>query len=213
MTWPLESRVSPGTLGANNRDTMSSLSPRFDLSVVLLFGDDEEIIGSALRQLVSVLRATGLLFEIIAVDEDSGDNSHAVLAMLRPEIPELRVTHAPVRPRGLETGVARAQGRVVAVIAPGAVTRLDTDLVTFVDAIDRTGEGTADIELVLGSWLVAHRVRALDAFTAAKLGTLALQRRFAKRQAVRGLRVVVDGAPLERPAAKPLFAFSARRAS
>jgi hypothetical protein len=213
VTWPLESRVSPGTLGAITRGTMSSLSPRFDLSVVLLFGDDEEIIGSALRQLVTAVRATGLLFEIIAVDEDSGDNSHAVLAMLRPEIPELRVTHAPIRTRGLETGVARAQGRVIAVIAPGAVTRLDTDLAVFVDAIDRTGEGTADIELVLGSWLVAHRVRTLDAFVRARLGTLALQRRFAKRQAMRGLRVVVDGAPLERPVARPLFAFSARRAS
>lgn len=190
-----------------------SPSPRFDLSVVLLFGDDEEIIGAAVRQLGSALRTTGLSFEIIAVDEDSGDNSHAVLAMLRPEIPELRVTHAPIRTRGLETGVARAQGRVIAVIAPGSVARLDTDLVMFVDAIDRSGEGSADIELVLGSWLVAHRVRTLDAFVRARLGTLALQRRFAKRQAMRGLRVFVDGAPLERPAARPLFAFAPRRAS
>ena len=190
-----------------------SPSPRFDLSVVLLFGDDEEIIGAAVRQLGSALRTTGLSFEIIAVDEDSGDNSHAVLAMLRAEIPELRVTHAPIRTRGLETGVARAQGRVIAVIAPGSVARLDTDLAIFVDAIDRSGEGTADIELVLGSWLVAHRVRTLDAFVRARLGTLALQRRFAKRQAIRGLRVIVDGAPLERPAARPLFAFAPRRAS
>ena len=190
-----------------------SPSPRFDLSVVLLFGDDEEIIGAAVRQLGAALRTTGLSFEIIAVDEDSGDNSHAVLAMLRPEIPELRVTHAPIRTRGLETGVARAQGRVIAVIAAGGVARLDSDLAMFVDAIDRSGEGAVDIELVLGSWLVAHRVRTLDAFVRAKLGTLALQRRFAKRQAMRGLRVVVDGAPFERPAARPLFAFSARRAS
>lgn len=190
-----------------------SPSPRFDLSVVLLFGDDEEIIGAAVRQLGGALRTTGLSFEIIAVDEDSGDNSHAVLAMLRPELPELRVTHAPIRTRGLETGVARAQGRVIAVIAAGGVARLDSDLPMFVDAIDRSGEGAVDIELVLGSWLVAHRVRTLDAFARARLGTLALQRRFAKRQAMRGLRIVVDGAPLERPVAKPLFAFSARRAS
>jgi hypothetical protein len=102
---------------------------------------------------------------------------------------------------------------VIAVIAPGSVARLDTDLAIFVDAIDRSGEGAADIELVLGSWLVAHRVRTLDAFARARLGTLALQRRFAKRQAIRGLRVIVDGAPLERPAARPLFAFAPRRAS
>jgi len=188
-------------------------SPRFDLSVVLLFGDDEEIIGAALRQLVSTLRVSGLLFEIIAVDEDSADNSHAVLAMLRPEIPELRVTHAPIRTRGLETGVARAQGRVVAVIAPGAVARLEHDPAAFVDAIDRTGDGSADIEIVLGAWLVAHRVRTLDAFTRTRLGTLALQRRFARKHAARGLRIVVDGIPQARPTPRPLFAFAARPAS
>jgi hypothetical protein len=193
--------------------TAMAQSPRFDLSVVLLFGDDEEIIGSALRQLVSALRVTGLLFEIIAVDEDSADNSHAVLAMLRGELPELRVIHAPIRTRGLETGVARAQGRVVAVIAPGAVTRLDTGLATFVDAIDRTGEGAVDIEIELGSWLVAHRVRTLDAFARTRLGSLALQRRFAKKHASRGLRVIVDGAVMDRPVPRPLFAFAARRAS
>jgi hypothetical protein len=190
-----------------------SESPRFDLSVVLLFGDDEEIIGSALRQLVTTLRATELLFEILAVDEDSADNSHAVLAMLRPEIPELRVTHAPIRTRGLETGVARAQGRVVAVIAPSAVASLSTDPQTFVDAIDRSGEGAVDIELVLGSWLVAHRVRTLDSFTRTRLGSIALQRRFARKQVSRGMRVVVDGAPFDRPAPRPLFAFAARRAA
>jgi len=27
-------------------------------------------------------------FEILAVDEDSGDNSHAVLALLRAEVPD-----------------------------------------------------------------------------------------------------------------------------
>lgn len=190
-----------------------SESPRFDLSVVLLFGDDEEIIGSALRQLASTLRTTGLSFEILAVDEDSVDNSHAVLAMMRPEIPELRVTHAPIRTRGLETGIARAQGRVVAVIAPSAVVRISGASADFLGAIVRTGDGTADIELVVSSWLVAHRVRTLDAFTRARLGTPALQRRFAKKQAARGLRVTVDGALVERPASRPLFAFAPRRAS
>lgn len=188
-------------------------SPRFDLSVVLLFGDDEEIIGAALRQLVATLRATELTFEIIAVDEDSADNSHAVLAMLRPEIPELRVTHAPIRTRGLETGVARAQGRVVAVIAPTGVASLALEPEAFTAAIESSSTGTVDIELELGAWLVAHRVRTLDAFTRARLGTLALQRRFVKKQAARGLRVVVDGAPVALPPARPLFAFSARRAS
>ena len=192
-----------------------SFAPRFDLSVILQFGDDEEVIGSAVRDLARALRATGLLFELLAVDEDSVDNSHAVLAMLRPEIPELRVTHAPVRTRGVETGVARAQGRVIAVMTPAAVTQLGADVAAFVDAIDRTGEGASDVELDLGRWLVAHRVRTLECFVGARLGSLALQRRFARRLTARGLRVVVDGVALQRPAPRPrLFdAFVTRRAS
>ena len=68
-----------------------SQAPRLDLSVIVPFGDDEEVIGAAMRQLAAALRASGLTFEIIAVDEDSADNSHAVLALVRPEISELRV--------------------------------------------------------------------------------------------------------------------------
>jgi hypothetical protein len=187
------------------------LPPRFDLSVILPFGDDEEVIGTALRTLVTALRAGSFSFEVIAVDEDSVDNSHAVLAMLRPEMPELRVTHAPTRARGVETGAARAQGRVIAVIPPAAVGHLDG----MIDAIDRAGEGAIDIEIALGRYLVAHRVRTLDAFVGARLGGLPLQRRFARRSAARGLRVVLDGAAVERPARPPSWrdAFATRRAS
>ena len=84
-------------------------SPRFDVSVILPFGDDEEFVGIAVRRTAEHLRGLGLSFEILAIDEDSGDNSHAVLALLRAEVPELRVTHAPGRGRGVDVGaVARA---------------------------------------------------------------------------------------------------------
>src|SRR5678810_56231 len=75
-------------------------SPRFDVSVILPFGDDEEFVGIAVRRTAEHLRGLGLAFELLAIDEDSGDNSHAVLALLRAEVPELRVTHAPGRGRG-----------------------------------------------------------------------------------------------------------------
>ncbi len=70
------------------------VSPRYDVSVILPFGDDEEAVGIAVRGTGEHLRGLGLGFEILAIDEDSGDNSHAVLALLRAEVPELRVTHA-----------------------------------------------------------------------------------------------------------------------
>ena len=92
--------------------------PRFDVSVILPFGDDEEFVGIAVRRTAEHLRALGLSFEILAIDEDSGDNSHAVLALLRAEVPELRVTHAPGRGRGVDAGAARAQGTLIVVSAP-----------------------------------------------------------------------------------------------
>src|SRR5436305_11463361 len=85
-------------------------SPRFDVSVIMPFGDDEEAVGIAVRRTAEYLRGLNVAFEILAIDEDSGDNSHAVLALLRGEIPELRVTHAPARGKGVDAGAARAQG-------------------------------------------------------------------------------------------------------
>src|SRR3954466_10840659 len=92
--------------------------PRFDISVILPFGDDEEAVGVAVRRTAEHLRGLGMSFEILAIDEDSGDNSHAVLALLRAEVPELRVTHAPGRGRGVDVGAARAQGTLLLVTTP-----------------------------------------------------------------------------------------------
>src|SRR5574337_475403 len=93
-------------------------APRFDVSVILPFGDDEEAVGIAVRRTAEHLRGLGVAFEILAIDEDSGDNSHAVLALLRAEVPELRVTHAPGRGRGIDVGAARAQGTLLLVASP-----------------------------------------------------------------------------------------------
>src|SRR5690349_8791121 len=93
-------------------------SPRLHVSVILPFGDDEEAVGIAVRRTAEHLRGLGLSFEIIAIDEDSGDNSHAVLALLRAEVPELRVTHAPGRGKGIDVGASRAQGTLLIVSTP-----------------------------------------------------------------------------------------------
>src|SRR6476469_3326907 len=95
-----------------------SEGPRCDVSVILPFGDDEEAVGIAVRRTAEHLRSLNLAFEILAIDEDSGDNSHAVLALLRAEVPELRVTHASGRGRGVEVGASRAQGTLLLVTTP-----------------------------------------------------------------------------------------------
>ena len=187
-------------------------SLRFDLSVILPFADDEETIGAVIHETASFLRERGVAFELIAVDEDSGDNSHAVLAMLRPEFAELRVITAPTRGRGVETGVSRALGQTIAVIGTN-VTRVQLDAMLRAHA--QIGDGTTDLEFVIGQFIVAHRVRSLDAFHGVRIAGDATQRRLAKRLAERGLRVHVNGTLLSRTPARASWrdAFAARRAS
>ena len=184
-------------------------SPRLHVSVILPFGDDEEYVGIAVRRTAEHLRGLGLSFEILAIDEDSGDNSHAVLALLRAEVPELRVTHAPGRGRGVDVGASRAQGTLIAVSTPDmAAGSLDG----IGDACRRLLDGDGDAEVALTRYTVAHRVRALVAFRGARLLGAAMHRRLAKRLQVRRLAVRVAGATgITAKSAGSLFrAFAAR---
>lgn len=165
-------------------------SPRFDVSVILPFGDDEDFVGIAVRRTAEHLRVLGLAFEIIAIDEDSGDNSHAVLALLRAEVPELRVTHASGRGRGVDVGAARAQGTLLAVATPDVASAMLDGLG---DTCRRLLQGEGDAEVALGRFTVAHRIRSLIAFRGARLVGAAMHRRLAKRLQVRHLAVRVTG--------------------
>lgn len=165
-------------------------SPRLHVSVILPFGDDEELVGIAVKRTAEHLRGLGLAFEIIAIDEDSGDNSHAVLALMRAEVPELRVTHAPGRGRGVDVGVSRAQGTLLAVTTPDiAAASLDG----IGEGCRRLLDGEGDAEVALARYTVAHRVRALVAFRGARLLGVAMHRRLAKRLQVRNLAVRMAG--------------------
>lgn len=165
-------------------------APRYDVSVILPFSDDEEAVGIAVRRIAEYLRPLSLGFEILAIDEDSGDNSHAVLALLRGEIPELRVTHAPGRGKAVDTGAARAQGTLLVVTTPDvAAASLDG----VADAIRRLLANEGDAEVALGRFTVAHRVRALAVFRAARLVGPAMHRRLSKRLQVKHLAVRVSG--------------------
>ena len=164
--------------------------PRFDVSVILPFGDDEEFVGIAVKRTAEHLRSLGVSFEVIAIDEDSGDNSHAVLALLRAEVPELRVTHAPGRGRGVDVGVARAQGTLLVVSTPDVAS---ATLDGIGDACRRLLAGEGDAEVALARFTVAHRVRSLVAFRGARLLGVAMHRRLAKRLQVRHLSVRMTG--------------------
>lgn len=165
-------------------------APRFDVSVILPFGDDEEAVGIAVKRTAEHLRGLNLAFEIIAIDEDSGDNSHAVLALLRAEVPELRVTHAPGRGKGIDVGAARAQGTLLLVSTPDvAAGSLDG----IGDACKRLLAGETDAEVALTRYTIAHRMRGLAAFRGSRLLGAAMHRRLLKRLQVQNLVVRVSG--------------------
>jgi acetylornithine deacetylase/succinyl-diaminopimelate desuccinylase-like protein len=171
-------------------DQAMSEGPRLDVSVILPFGDDEEAIGIAVKHTAAHLRGLDIHFEILAIDEDSGDNSHAVLALLRAEVPELRVTHAPGRGRGVEVGAARAQGALLLVSTPDVAS----------GTLDGAGEacrrllaGEGDAEVALTRFTVARRIGAMAAFRGARLVGSAMHRRLAKRLQMRNLAVRVTG--------------------
>lgn len=190
-----------------------SEGPRFDVSVILPFGDDEEFVGIAVRRTAEYLRGVGVAFEILAIDEDSGDNSHAVLALLRAEVPELRVTHAPARGRGVEVGAARAQGTLIVVATPDVAS---ASLDGVGDSCRRLLAGNGDAEVALARYTIAHRMKSLIAFRGARLLGPAMHRRLAKRLQVRNLNVRVGGtAATAKTAVARLraFAFRASRAS
>src|SRR3954468_11054459 len=164
--------------------------PRFDISVILPFGDDEEAVGVAVRRTAEYLRNLGVAFELLAIDEDSGDNSHAVLALLRADVPEVRVTHAPGRGRGVDVGAARAQGTLLIVSTPDVAS---ASLDGVGEACRRLLAGDGDAEIALGRFTVAHRIRALAAFRGARLLGAAMHRRLSKRLAMHRLAVRVSG--------------------
>jgi hypothetical protein len=149
-----------------------------DVSVVLPFADDEDRVGSACLRIARHLTEQGLAFEIIAVDEGSGDNSVALLALLRPSLPELRVLHGAASGRGFSLGAAAARGRVLWLIEPDSATR---SLSAFGRPHGRVARGELDLAVVRGRFAVLKRARALGLVDAVSGHADTFERRLLKR--------------------------------
>lgn len=162
---------------------MQSSSP-LDVSVVMPFGDDEEVIGTACQRLSRHLEELGLSFEILAVDEDSGDNCHAILGLVRSAIPELRILSGVAPGRGYAAGAAAARGRVLWLIEPSSALR---SLAAFGRARNRVARGELELAVVRGCFTVAKRARVLAAVDGAPGRGGAFERRLVKRAQKRGI--------------------------
>jgi hypothetical protein len=157
------------------------------LSIILPFADDEDILGVACRRLVEHCRELSIDFEIVAVDEGSGDNSVALLALLRGEIPELRVVAGTVPHRAFTVGAGLARGRQLLLIEPDAAAR---SLAPLASAIERVAAGL-DLVILPGRFTVAKRTRALAVLDPTRVRGLGFEHRLARRAMRRGLAVEV----------------------
>lgn len=162
-----------------------------DVSVVVPFNDDEEVIGTAIKYLAHQLQKRGLDFEILAVDEDSGDNSHALLSLIRTTHPELGealyILQAPGRgrDRGFEHGARHARGRVLWLLDPHTALAPPAPLLLAYEQICR-----GERDMVMGEhFIVAHRTRSWPALDGIRGSGHRLQRKLVRRARQRRLTV------------------------
>ena len=157
-----------------------------DVSVIVPFADHEDVIGAACGRVARHLGELGLSFEILAVDEASGDNSHAVLGLLRRSLAPLRIV-AGARPgRGFAMGSACARGRVLWLVEPHSALR---SLAPFGRAHARVARGELDLAVVRGRFSVMKRSRALGLIDSLHGGSGSFQRRLVRRAETRQLEV------------------------
>jgi hypothetical protein len=166
-------------------ENMQSHAP-VDVSVVMPFGDDEDVIGTACQRLAHHLDELGLSHEILAIDEDSGDNCHAILGLVRPGLPQLRIVSGVTAGRGFAAGAATARGRILWLIEPTAAMR---SLAAFGRAHNRVARGELDLAVVRGCFSVAKRARLLAAVDGSPGRGGLFERRLLRRAHKRGITV------------------------
>ncbi len=133
---------------------------RPDLSVVVAVHNGEEHIGRLLAGLMACLRGQRLAIELLVLDENSDDNTLAVLALLRRRFPEMEVLPGVAAGRGLLRGVELSRGRSVLLLTctgPGAMDAIVPALLSL--ALSRLASGH---DVVLAPpYLLVRRGRAL----------------------------------------------------
>jgi hypothetical protein len=149
-----------------------------DVSVILPFADHEDVVGAACSRIARHLGELGLSYEILAVDEASGDNSHAVLGLLRRSMGQLRIV-AGARPgRGFAMGSAYARGKVLWLVEPDSAMR---SLAPFGRAHARVARGELDLAVVRSRFSVLKRSRALGLIDAIHGANGSFERRLVRR--------------------------------
>ncbi len=139
--------------------------PVCDLSLIIPFTDDEEHVGAMSRRAATYLGALNVRFEILAVDEGSGDNSVALLGLLRDRgLPALQVLAGSPR-AGFAAGARVARGRVLWMWDPAHAA---APLGPLAWARRRLEDERCDVALVPGRFALCKRTAAWRAVERAR---------------------------------------------
>ena len=180
----------------------------FDVSVIVPFADDEERVGTLCTRVGEHLRGLGLSYEIVAVDEESSDNSVALLSLLRAKAPELTILAGERDGQGFAAGGRVARGRVLWLLDSASA---DAPFSAFGWAHSRISGELADVVDVERRFFVCRRTRALRALDGARGRGAVFARRFLRRARSRRLRIETPPRPpVGRPLKRLLQAFSGR---
>jgi|1185.fasta_scaffold212745_2 hypothetical protein len=158
------------------------------LSVVIAVREAEETIGRDVRRIAEHLRAAGVAFEVLAVNDGCCDNSFSVLRLVACSVPEMRLCAGDASGKAFIRGTAEARGEFVALMD---ACRGGLPLSALSWTLARLGRG-ADAIVFRGRCLVGRRLPCLPAIVRASGRGDVYERSF-ERQA-RGLGVEVVGA-------------------
>ncbi|MES1166039.1 MAG: glycosyltransferase [Verrucomicrobiota bacterium] len=156
-----------------------------DISVVLSVRDDEDLVGHQVRTIATHLRSLRLVFEIVAINDGSRDNSLAILALLSARLPELRLVRASAAGRAFLRGAAEARGAVVVLCDASRPLCLGP----LGWALGRLAAGREAV-ILRGRYIVARRLLALPIIVRATGPGLLFERVFEQRARDLGIDVV-----------------------
>jgi len=160
------------------------------VSVIVPFRDHEDKVGRACLQIAKHFRDHKQAFEIIAVDQGSGDNSRSVLALLQGELPELVVTVGG----GYRAGSRVAKANVLVLV--NVEHAAQTIASALCDAVARVLGGQVDMYLAAETQLVCVKARCHKLLGAGTSRRTRSERQLLERGRLRGLKVQSYG-PLQ----------------
>lgn len=153
---------------------MKPRQPSIDVSLVLAVSDAEETLGRDIKAFAAHMKALGLGFEIVAVNDGSRDNSLGLLKLLECQIPELKVIYRDVAGRAFIRGSSEARGETV-VLADTSNCPLTWAPLGW--ALGRLDSGK-DAVVLRSRYVVARRLACLPAVARARGTSGSFERRF-----------------------------------